>query len=180
MRRRTLLVIACVFVTGCGVVRQLGMAPTPAFAPPRTWKSGVQFVFADRRRDAHLTPSTRVEFTSAGRRWRVTERDLFVSKSGETRTPWYPLRPQEQPVELYFTIVHPNGVRTTAQFPLPASRGFFNYVSARVYTKRPPPGFPPIQSYHETPFPLHPDAGAEPGDSLWIGVMSLSCLDCPS
>lgn len=180
-RRLAIRVLVCGSVAGCGVMRQMGMAPTPAPAPPRSWKSAVRFVFEDRRRDAHLRPSTQVEFASGGRRWRVTERDLFVTGVGETRTPWYPLRPREQPVELYFTIVHPNGARTLAQFPLPANRGFFYYVSARVYTKRPLPGFPPIGSGHETPFPLHLQAEAEPGDSLWIGLaIRDGCFDCPS
>ena len=181
-RRLAALVVLCGSGACAGVMRQLGMAPTPAFAPPRSWDSGVKFVFADPARFPDVRHTTRVEFANGGRRWTVTEREMFVTESSSHRTPWYPLRPQEQPAELYFTIEHPGGARTFAQFPLPAQRGSFYTVSAHVYTKRTIPGHPPSMLSAEAAFPLHPGAGGAPGDSLWIGLSFVSerCFNCPT
>jgi hypothetical protein len=162
--------------------RRVASVPSPEFQPPKSWEAGVKFVFRDPRRHPELRQSTRVTFASGGRRWTVTDRDLFMTEASEIRTPWYPLRPQDQPVDLHITVEHEGGVRTVAQFPLSVRAGGFYAVSAGVYTLRPTPGIPPFAMGFGVSFPLHPRAPAAPGDSLWVGVYTRDrgCFDCPT
>jgi hypothetical protein len=112
----------------------------------------------------------------------VTNTDLFTTAGGEVRTPWYRLRPREDPITLRVTVEHPGGVRTTAEYPLFVKKDEFYSVGAHVYTRQPAPSHLPYLDINPVSFPLNPRAGGQPGDSLWVSfyITRRDCFNCIS
>jgi hypothetical protein len=180
----------------CAASACVGLTPTgaelsTAFEPPQSWDAGVFFVFRDSSfvpsaDDSAFAPSadyaTTIEFYDGARQRVITSRDLFDAPTGESRTPWYRLRPDRAGAELvvHVTLEHAGGGRTTAEYPLTAHRDEYVTVYADVYTRDSGERYlsmPP----HRRSFPLHPSARAQPGDSLWIShaTRNRECFDCP-
>lgn len=180
----------------CAAPACAGLTPTAAelstaFEPPQGWDAAVFFVF----RDSAFVPSaddsafvTRpdyaatIEFDDGVRQRVVTSRDLFDAPTGESRTPWYRLRPGRGGAVLVVrvTLDHAGGGRTTAEYPLTIQRDEYVSVYAGVYTGNPREMYLSMPR-DPRPFPLHRSARAQPGDSLWIShaVRNRECFDCP-
>lgn len=180
----------------CAAAACAGLTPTgaelsTAFEPPRSWDAGVFFVF----RDSSFVPSvddsalvrradyaTTIEFRDGVRKRVITSSDLFDAPTGESRTPWYRLRPDRSGSRtvVLVTLNHASGGQTTAEYPLTIQRDEYVTVYADVYRRDPGERYismPP----HRRSFPLHPSARAQPGDSLWIShaARNRECFDCP-
>jgi hypothetical protein len=170
-------------IAACAGLQPSAPDVTTEFEPPDAWRSGVKFTLSDRvvHDDSRVNYSTRIEFTGGGRLWVVSNRDLFQA-IGEVRTPWYRLSPQEDPIMLRFTIEHPGGAQTMAEYPLFVKRDEFYSVGAHVYTRKPAPSHAPYLDINPVAYPLNPTAQAQPGDSLWISftVTPKDCFNCPT
>jgi hypothetical protein len=113
----------------------------------------------------------------------VTARDLTTSQPHAAYTPWYRVRPDHGGSTAVFrvTLEHADGARTTAEHPITIAPDEFVRISVGVYSRD-----PNLLSMGMLPqrksYPLHPDARAQPGDSLWIehGTRDRRCLNCPS
>lgn len=178
-------VLAALFssVYGCAGLLQPSVSDVSTdFEPPRAWQSGVRFWLGDPvLHHPRVKHTTRVEFVSAAQRRVVTHRDLFTASNAEVSTPWYRLRPGEDPVALRFTLEHPGGAQTIAEYPLFVKKGEFYSVGAHVHARQPAPSHHPFLDTNPVSFPLHPDAAAQPGDSLWVSfyVTLRECFNCP-
>jgi hypothetical protein len=181
--RAALLASVLGTVAACAGLHPTVPEVTTAFEPPAAWQSGVRFMLGDPViHHPGVNYSTRVEFVSSSRAWVVTNGDLFEASNGEVRTPWYRLRPREDVIPLRFTVEHPGGARTVAEYPLFVKRGEFYSVGAGVYTRKPAPSHAPYLDINPVAYPLNPAVAAQPGDSLWISFTSKTrdCFDCPT
>lgn len=176
---------------GCAGLMPTGADQSAAFEPPRSWDAAVFFSFID----SSFVPSaddsafvrradyaTTIEFHDGVRQRVITSRDLFDAPTGERRTPWYRLRPNESGAEtvVRVTLDHASGGRTTAEYPLTVQRDEYVAVLAEVYTRDPGEWYISMPR-HRKSFPLHPSARAQPGDSLWIShaARNRECFGCP-
>lgn len=164
-----------------------GLSPTAAdlstaFEPPRSWDAALFFVFGDSSFVPNADYATRIEFHDGTRTRTVAAADLFDAPTGERRTPWYRLRPDETGATMVVrvTLEHTSGARTTADYPLIIQRDEYVTLYAMVYTRDPGERYISMPRYHKS-FPLHPSARAQPGDSLWISHAGRNreCFDCP-
>jgi len=151
--------------------------------PPRSWDAAVFFTFADSAWVPGADYRTSIEFHDGSQQRTVTARDLFDAPTGETRTPWYRLRPGRDGFStvVRITLEHAGGARTTADYPLTIQRDEFVTVLARVYTRDRNEWYISMPR-HRKSFPLHPSARAQPGDSLWVEHTGRNreCFDCPN
>ena len=167
---------------GCAGLMQRGVREVSADKePPQTWQAGVEFLLGHPvLHQPRVNYTTRVEFTSGATRRVVTNAAVFTSPGGQVRTPWYRLRPGEDPIALRVTVEHPGGVRTTAEYPLFVKKGEFYSVGASVYTRQPAASHLPYLDINPVSFPLNPRAAAQPGDSLWVSIYITprDCFNC--
>lgn len=182
-RRTALLAALLCSVSGCAGLLQPGVPDVSTDSePPSAWQSGIRFWLGDPViHHPRVNYTTRVEFASGRQNRTVTNRDLFTAPSGNVVTPWYRVGHEEDPVMLRITVEHLGGARTTAEYPLFVKKGEFYSVGAHVHTRHPAPSDSPYLDVNPVSFPLHPDAGAQPGDSLWVSfsVAHRDCFNCP-
>jgi hypothetical protein len=164
-----------------------GLTPTAAdlstaFEPPRSWDAAIFFVFGDSAFVPAADYAARIEFHDGTRQRAVAASDLFDAPTGEKRTPWYRLRPDENGATMVVrvTLEHTSGARTTAEYPLTIQRDEYVTLYATVYTRDPAEWYMSMPR-HRKSFPLHPSARVQPGDSLWISHAGRNreCFDCP-
>jgi hypothetical protein len=164
-----------------------GLMPTAtdistAFEPPRSWDAAIFFVFGDSAFVPNADYATRIEFHDGVRQRMITVSDLFDAPTGESRTPWYRLRPDRSGTTtvVRVTLEHASGAHTTADYPLTIQRDEYVTLYATVYTRDPDEWYISMPR-HRKAFPLHPSAHAQPGDSLWISHAGRNreCFDCP-
>lgn len=171
----------------CAAPACAGVTPTAsdlstAIEPPRSWDAAVFFSFTDSDRVPTADYKTSIEFHDGLRQRTATASDLFDSPIGETRTPWYRLRPGREGFStvVRITLEHASGGRTTAEYPITIQRDEFVTVYAEVYTRDPNLLYMSMPPFRKS-FPLHPSARAQPGDSLWVehGARNRECFNCP-
>lgn len=167
---------------GCAGLTPTGADESTAFEPPRSWESSVLFVFGDSAFLPDADYATTVEFHDGVRQRVLTAHDLFNAPTGETRTPWYRLRPDGSGTRMVarVTLHHASGERTTAEYPINILRGEHVSVYATVYTRDPQEWYISMPRERKA-FPLHPSARVQPGDSLWISHAGRNrdCFGCP-
>lgn len=171
----------------CAAPACVGLTPTAgdlstAFEPPRSWDAALFFVFGDSTFLTDADYATRIEFHDGMRQRVVTAGDLFDAPTGERRTPWYRLRPNENGATMVVrvTLEHASGARTTADYPITVQRDEYVSLYATVYTRDPDEWYISMPRDRKS-FPLHPSARAQLGDSLWIShaARNRECFDCP-
>lgn len=149
-------------------------------APPRSWDAAVTFIFSDSLVSPYVDHAMVIEFHDGVRQRVVTARDLGP---GRPNTPWYRVRPGRGGSTAVFrvTLEHAGGARTTAEHLITIAPDEFVRILVGVYT-RDPNGVSLGMFQQRKSYPLHPDARARPGDSLWIehGTRDRRCLNCPS
>jgi hypothetical protein len=180
----------------CAASACAGFTPTSAelsnaFEPPPSWDAAVLFVF----RDSTFVPNAddsalvvkadyaaTIEFYDGVRRRLITSRDQFDAPTGERRTSWYRLHPDERgaATTVRVTLNHASGAQTTAEYPLTVHRNEYVSVYADVYARDPGERYISMPQHRQS-FPLHQTARAQPGDSLWIShaARNRECFECP-